>query len=93
MSQLIRISAAQGLEIPYVGFVELSIQLFGHVFENMGFLIVKDPVGTTLSERKKLVPGVIGSNIFRDVREVLSAGEETMCENWRQLGHIHGHMY
>ena len=74
VSQLIRISAAQSLEIPYVGYVELPIQLFGHVCENMGFLIVKDPVGTTLSERKKLVPGVIGSNIFRDVREVLSAG-------------------
>ena len=53
----------------------------GHAFENMGFLIVRDPVGTPLLQRKKLVPGVIGSNIFRDVREELSrSGDDDLQE-------------
>ena len=44
----------------------------GHTFEDMGFLIVKDPVGAPLVERKRLVPGVIGSNIFRDIKDSLA---------------------
>ena len=72
VSQLIKISAAQGLEIPYVGYIELPLEFMGHTFEDMGFLIVKDPVGTPLVERKRLVPGVIGSNIFRDIKDSLA---------------------
>ena len=86
VSQLIRISAAQGIDIPYVGYVELPVQFLGHVFDNMGFLIIRDPVGTPLSERKKLVPGVIGSNIFRDVREVLSAGGRDYVRELEAVG-------
>ena len=72
VSRLIKISAAQGLEIPYVGYIELPLEFMGHTFEDIGFLIVKDPVGTPLVERKKLVPGVIGSNIFRDIKDSLA---------------------
>ena len=35
VSQLIRISAAQGIDIPYFGYVELPVQFLGHVCENM----------------------------------------------------------
>ena len=73
VSPYLRISAAQGLEIPYVGYIELPIAFLGHTFSAMGFLIVRDPVGITLMERKKAVPGVIGCNVFRDVRDQLSA--------------------
>ena len=38
----------------------------------MGFLIVKDPVATPLVEIKRLVPCVIGSNIFRDIKDSVS---------------------
>ena len=93
VSQLIRISAAQGLDIPYVGYIELPLQIMGHAFENMGFLIVRDPVGTPLLQRNKLVPGVIGSNIFRDVREELSRnGEEYLQELEAAGAHAWAHV-
>ena len=41
------------------------------LFNKVGFLVVKDPVGTAMAERKQEVPGVIGSNIFRDMRDTL----------------------
>ena len=71
VTAFISISGAQGLAIPYLGYVELPLTVLGHSFNNMGFLVVKDPTGTSIAERKKRVPGVIGSNIFRDVRERL----------------------
>ena len=37
----------------------------------MRFPVVKDPVGTTMVEQKREVPGVNGSNIFRDMRDIL----------------------
>ena len=86
VSQMIRISAAQGLDIPYVGYIELPLQIMGHAFENMGFLIVRDPVGTPLLQRKKLVPGVIGSNIFRDVREELSRNGDDYLQELEAVG-------
>ena len=93
VSQLIRISAAQGLDIPYVGYIELLLQIMGHAFENMGFLIVQDPVATPLLQGKKLVPGVIGSNIFRDVREELSRnGEEYLQELEAAGAHAWAHV-
>ncbi|KAK2188352.1 hypothetical protein NP493_135g04006 [Ridgeia piscesae] len=52
----------------------------------MGFLIVRDPVGTPLLQRKKLVPGVIGSNIFRDVREELSRNGDDYLQELEAVG-------
>ena len=71
VTSYIRISASQGLEIPYVGYVELQLTAFSHKFEGLGFLIVKDPVSTPIQARKKRVPGVLGSNVLRDMRKGL----------------------
>ena len=71
VTSYIRISASQGLEIPYVGYVELQLTAFSHKFEGLGFLIVKDPVSTPIQARKKRVPGVLGSNVLRDMRKSL----------------------
>ncbi len=68
---LLSISGAHGAAIPYLGYIELSLQALGRTFDRVGFLVVKDPVGTTMAERKREVPGVIGSNIFRDMRDAL----------------------
>ena len=73
VSLYLRISTAQGLEIPYVGYIELPIAFLGHTFSAMGFLIVWDHVGIALMAREKTVPGVIGCNELRDVRDQLSA--------------------
>ena len=71
VTAFISISGAQGLAIPYLGYVELPLSLLGHSFIKMGFLVVKDPTGTSIAEKKKRVPGVIGSNILRDIRAKL----------------------
>lgn len=65
VSSFIKITGANGLEIPYLGYVELDLVAFGKVFPNMGFLVVKDPEEGPLSVRKRNVPGVIGCNILR----------------------------
>lgn len=65
MTSYIRISASQGLEIPFVGYVELQLTAFSHKFEGLGFLIVI-PVSTPIQARKR-VPGVLGSNVLRDM--------------------------
>ena len=41
VSPYLRISAAQGLEIPYVGHIELPIAFLGHTFSAIGFPIVR----------------------------------------------------
>ena len=59
----IKISASQGLEIPYIGYVQLTA--LSHTFNGLGFLIVKDPVSTPIQLRKEKVLGVLGSNVVR----------------------------
>ena len=56
-----------------MGYIELSLEFMGHTFGDMGFLIVKDLVGTPLVERMRLVPGVIGSKIFKYIKDSLSS--------------------
>lgn len=71
MTSYIKISASQGLEIPYVGYVELQLTVLSQTFNGLGFLIVKDPVSTPIQVRKKRIPGVLGSNVLRDMRKCL----------------------
>lgn len=71
VSSFIRITAANGLNVPYLGYIERTLTICGIDFPNCGFLIVKDPYGTPLEERKVNVPGVIGSNILQTVQKQL----------------------
>ena len=71
VTSYIKISASQGLEIPYVGYVELQLTAVSHTFKGLGFLIVKDPVSTPIQACKKRIPGVLGSNVLRDRRKCL----------------------
>ena len=43
----IRITAANGLGIPYRGYFEADVTMFGQTFQNMGFLVEEDPTSTT----------------------------------------------
>ncbi len=56
-----RLSAANGLAIPYVGYFELDVQLGGKVVAKRGVLVVGDPPHSVL-----LVPGVLGMNIIKE---------------------------
>ena len=52
VGELLRISAANGKELPFIGYIELSLVAFGTTFPKMGFLVVKDPVDETIRLRK-----------------------------------------
>ena len=54
------------------GYVEFDANIMGIMFPGLGFLIVRDPMGTPIANRKLEVPGVIGSNIFRDMNKTLT---------------------
>uniref|UniRef100_A0AAV2LUL2 CCHC-type domain-containing protein n=1 Tax=Knipowitschia caucasica TaxID=637954 RepID=A0AAV2LUL2_KNICA len=42
----LELTAANGFDIPYVGFIEMDVTVFGQVVPNRGILVVKDPPGT-----------------------------------------------
>ena len=79
VSAFIRITGGHGLEIPYLGYIELTLQVADRQFPNMGFLVVKDPVDGEMQARKKKVPGVIGSNIFRDIQNSVGSAKQGTC--------------
>lgn len=70
VSSLITVYEAQGRDIPYVGYVELPLSLLNQSILG-GFLVVRDPQGGPMAQRKSEVPGVIGSNILRNLVDSL----------------------
>lgn len=59
------LTGGNGLDIPYIGYIELKVCLFGQELADMGFLILRDLRGTPMQERKSEVPGLIGCNILK----------------------------
>lgn len=59
--QLLQLRAANGLDIPYIGYVELDIELCGSLVPKCGVLVVADPPGGLCSQ----IPGVLGMNVIR----------------------------
>ncbi|TWW54816.1 hypothetical protein D4764_0122800 [Takifugu flavidus] len=57
--QWLQLRAANGLAIPYVGYLELEVELCGKVIPCCGILVVKDPPGASSS------PGILGMNVIR----------------------------
>lgn len=63
----LRLSAANGLPIPYVGYMELDVELCGKMVPKCGILIVRDPPTSLASQ----APGVLGMNVMvRRYREL-----------------------
>lgn len=56
----LQLRAANGLAIPYIGYLELDVTLCGKVFHGCGILVVQDPPGLSSS-----VPGILGMNVIR----------------------------
>lgn len=57
----LQLRAANGLEIPYIGYLELEVHLCGKWMSHYGVLVLKDSPGGVSSQ----VPGVLGMNIIR----------------------------
>lgn len=83
ITEILSLSAANGGQIPYIGYIECDLQALGHTFKDMGFLVVKDPAND-VAKRKQAVPGVIGSNIFKSMADTLGNHQHT-TENWGPL--------
>lgn len=60
--QWLQLKAANGLDIPYLGYVELDVQVLGKVISKRGILVVQSPQTPSPSS----VPGVLGMNIIRE---------------------------
>ena len=60
--QWLKLTAANGLGIPYVGYVELDVCVLGIVIPKRGILVVKDPPGSSEMD----VPGVLGMNVVHE---------------------------
>lgn len=55
----LQLRAANGLAIPYIGYLELDVALCGKVIPRCGILVVKDPPGS-----RAAIPGVLGMNVI-----------------------------
>ncbi|XP_068607149.1 uncharacterized protein [Brachionichthys hirsutus] len=58
--QWLQLRAANGLEIPYIGYLELDVVLCGKVVPRCGVLVVRDPPGDV-----SVAPGILGMNVIR----------------------------
>ena len=70
ISSWIAITSTQGLAVPYVGFVEADLLICGQRLPGMGFFVVKDHTDHKMAQRKRDLPGLIGSNILRHLAEI-----------------------
>ena len=60
-----RITAANGLEVPYSGYFEADIEVEGQLLERRAFLVMDD------AGREDVEPLLLGMNILRDVKSSL----------------------
>ena len=68
----ITLTAANGLQIPYSGYVELDMEIAGRTIPKRGILIVKDPVASSgLAVQKQTVPGLLGMNVIGQCVDLL----------------------
>ncbi|VDI74483.1 Hypothetical predicted protein [Mytilus galloprovincialis] len=58
------LKGANGTYIPYIGCVEVDIDIMGQRLPNRGVLIVKDPIDSYTRTRKENVPGLLGMNVI-----------------------------
>ena len=60
VTKWMRVSGANHLPIPYIGYIEVEIDTAHYSVPNVGILVVKDPVDRFGRDRKLRVPGVLG---------------------------------
>ena len=69
----LRLTAANGLSIPYCGYVELDVTIGDYYLPDMGWLVVREAEDEETRRRKAKHPGVIGSNIIEVLRESMQS--------------------
>lgn len=91
----LQLKAANGLDIPYKGYVELDVEVLGKVLPRRGVLVVKDPVGLGACQHKASVPGLLGMNVISSCYDELfrqhgaalfhSPSVQTAGQVWQQV--------
>jgi len=71
------LTAANGLEIPYIGYLELDFEEQGVTIPQRGILVVKDPPDLQSRTSKEAVPGLLGMNIIQKMDEETEQLEDT----------------
>ena len=64
-SQMLTLRGANGLEIPYLGYLELDVCVEGVTIPKCGVLVLKDTAATGPQRRRK--PGVLGTNVLAQI--------------------------
>lgn len=65
------LKAANGMDIPCVGYVELDVSIFGVTLPSKGILIVKDTCSPSMHAQKEKIPAVLGMNIIQECYTLL----------------------
>ena len=66
----LRLKAANGLKIPYLGYMELNVTVLGKTLSQMGVLVVEDPLDEPIPQQQA-VSGLLGMNIIRHCYRLL----------------------
>jgi len=67
----IKLKAANGICIPYVGYIEVDMNVMGQNLLNRGVLIVKDSIDSCTRKRKESIPGLLGMNVISAYKSLL----------------------
>ena len=62
-AKMLTLRGANGLEIPYLGYLELDVQVEGVTVPSCGVLVLKDTAATVEQRRRR--PGVLGRTYLR----------------------------
>lgn len=62
--QWLKLKAANGLDIPYLGYLETTIGILGKTLPKMGILVVKNSSDPAIQSRREQVPGLLGINVI-----------------------------
>lgn len=62
-NSFIQLKAANGLDIPYIGYFEIDVQYKETILKQRGFVIVKDSSDESTRKRKEVVPGIAGMSV------------------------------
>ncbi|CAG2252038.1 unnamed protein product [Mytilus edulis] len=71
ITKWMKVTGANDLPIPYLGYIELNVSVAKTMIPNVGFLVVKD------TDNISKLPFLLGSNFFMKMKEALEVYNET----------------
>lgn len=79
-SEWLTLRAANGLEIPYVGYIDLDVEVAGECILKRGVLVVKD------SAAQNAFPGILGMNVPTECPTLLPTSVKGKAEQTENVG-------